>query len=891
MENERKYYTLDVNAVIQALQTDPGKGLAESDIKKRLDEHGQNIVEEKKQVSALTILIRQFVNPIVWILIVAAIVAFAFQHSLEGIAVAIVIAINTLIGFFMERQALRSMEKLRTMAATKAKVLRDGKIGSIDSALIVPGDILQVNEGDVVTADARIIEHNRLAVKEATLTGESTQVEKTTEPLKDGAVVGDQKNMIFKGTIVSRGSAKAVVTSTGGKTELGKIAKMTGEAKKAATPLNKKLRSLTKKLVWLTLIIAVVILISGLVRGEDLTVMIETAIALAIACIPEGLPVISSVTLGKGMLRLADHNVIVKTLESVQTLGETEVIFTDKTGTLTENEMYAQSVVTGDGTEGNISEQPAKDALKKHPDYQMLIRVAVLCNNATYNPRQDSRNNGNEKENKEESSGDPIEVALLRMASQLSENKDEITRSHPRKSEAPFDAETKMMGTINASGDKFLLCVKGAAEEIFNKCTQIQAKGEIKDFADKEKWKNKTEEIANKGQRLLGFAIRHLDKPEEKDPINDLTFVGLIGFIDPPRKDVKEAIQNCRNAGIKVVMVTGDHPGTARAIAKEVGLDVNNGQVYHGKDLKPNPDDNEKQKMLDSPVFSRVDPGQKMNLITVFQEKKIVVAMTGDGVNDAPALKKSDIGIAMGIRGTEAAKEAADIILKDDAFPSIVEAVKYGRLIFDNIRTFIVYLLSCNLSEILIVAAASFMNLPQPLMPLQILFINMITDTFPALAIGMGEGDQDVVMKRKPRKSTVPIISNADWLSVAVYSLCLTAGVIGVELYSLHIQKVDDTIVNNITFYTLILAQLWNVFNMAPREASFIKNQITENRYIWIALVLCIVLSVAVYFIPPIRSALSLVAMEPMHIGMIVVASLAPVALIQLFKRVLKVSQ
>ena len=888
MDSENKYYTLPVDAVIQALKTDPTKGLAANEVRKRLDEHGQNVVEEKKQVSALTILLRQFSNPIVWILIGAAIVAFAFQHSLEGIAVTIVIVINALIGFFMERQALRSMEKLRTMAATKAKVLRDGKVESIDSASIVPGDILQVNEGDVVTADARIIEHNRLAVKEATLTGESTQVEKETEPLNEGVAVADRKNMIFKGTIVTRGSAKVAVTSTGTNTELGKIAKMTGEAEKAATPLNKKLRALTKRLVWLTLILAVVIFVSGLIRGEDITIMIETAIALAIACIPEGLPVISSVTLGKGMLRLADHNVIVKTLESVQTLGETEVIFTDKTGTLTENEMYVQSVITGDGSEVNISDQASADSLKKNPDYPMLLAVAVLCNNASYKRKEGAQD---DPKGKEESTGDPIEVALLRMASQLSENTESIIKSHQRKSEAPFDAETKMMGTINASDSKFILCVKGATEEVLNKCTKIQEKGQVKEFVDKEKWKGKNEELANKGQRLLGFASRNLEKAEEKDPIKDLTFLGLIGFIDPPRKNVRESIQSCRDAGIKVVMVTGDHPGTATAIAREVGLDVNNGQVYHGKDLKTNPDEDEKQKMLGAPVFSRVDPGQKMNLITVFQEKKIVVAMTGDGVNDAPALKKSDIGIAMGIRGTEAAKEAADIILKDDAFPSIVEAVRYGRLIFDNIRTFIVYLLSCNLSEILIVATASFMNLPQPLMPLQILFINMITDTFPALAIGMGEGDESVVMKRKPRKSTVPIIANADWLAVAIYSLGITAAVIGIELYSLRIQKIDDKVVNNITFYTLILAQLWHVFNMSSRETSFFRNQITENKYIWMALLLCVLISVGVYFIPPIRSALSLVEIEATHVLEIVIASLIPVALIQLLKRVFKVTQ
>jgi Ca2+-transporting ATPase len=551
--------------------------------------------------------------------------------------------------------------------------------------------------------------------------------------------------------------------------------------------------------------------------------------------------------------------------------------------------MYAQAVVTSDGTQHNIADAANHEALKSNPDYSMLLTVGVLCNNATFKKTEGSKPATDQQG--EQSTGDPIEVALLRMAEDLSENIETIVKSNPRKSEIPFDAETKIMGTINGGDKDFFLCVKGASEEILDVCSTIQHKGEIKDFPDKESWKTITEELANKGQRLLGFAFRKLDNPSEKDPVKDLTFIGIIGFIDPPRKTVKEAIQNCKNAGIKVVMVTGDHPGTATAIAKEVGLDVNGGHVYHGKDLKENLNEDDKHKMLDAVVFSRVDPGQKMNLITVFQEKKIVVAMTGDGVNDAPALKKSDIGIAMGIRGTEAAKEAADIILKDDAFPSIVEAVRYGRLIFDNIRTFIVYLLSCNLSEILIVAVASFANLPQPLLPLQILFINMVTDTFPALAIGMGEGDEDIVMKRKPRKSSVPIISNADWISIAIYSLCLTTAVIGIELYSLYVQNIDETIVNNITFYTLIMAQLWHVFNMSSRETSFTKNQITQNKYIWMALALCISLSVVTYFIPPLRTALSLVAIEPGHVLMIVLASLLPVALVQLLKRVFKVSQ
>lgn len=875
---DKSYYSEDIEQVIQSLQTDQEKGLSNQEATKRLEKYGKNVVEDKKKKSQWIILLEQFSNPIIWILVIAAGLAFAFQHIVEGVAVLAVIVINTLIGFFMERQALRSMEELKNMARSRTMILRDGKKSEIDSIDIVPGDILFLKVGDVITADARLISQNNLALKEAALTGESTQVQKKVEPLSEDTQVADRLNSVFKGTIVSRGNGTAVVVATGSKTELGKITEMAEGAEKEATPLNKKLKELSKRLIWLTLFVAGVILLTGVLRGVELVLMIETSIALAIASIPEGLPVISTLSLARGMFGLSKKNVIVKTLEAVQTLGETEVIFTDKTGTLTENEMRVHGIAFDEAFE-KINDR--SDKLKKHPEFDLFLKVGVLCNNSAIKT----------KDGKDKTTGDPEEVALLRMAKDLGVNVQEINNEFPRVKEIPFDSDIKMMATVHQSADEFLICVKGAMEETLKKCVSEKQNGEVKDHLDREKWSQKADDLANEGLRVLAFAYRtNKKKPEEDKIISDLIFLGLAGFIDPARPDVKGSIEDCRKAGIKVVMVTGDHPGTANAIAKEVGLAGEKEIVtVHGKDLRENMDDEEAERIVKANVFARVDPAQKLDLVSIYQKKKIVVGMTGDGVNDAPALKKADIGIAMGIRGTEAAKEAADLVINDDAFTSIVTAIKYGRVIFDNIRMFVIYLLSCNLSEIMIVAIASFFDLPMPLLPLQILFLNMITDVFPALAIGMNKGEVESVMKRPPRKSSEPIVSKSNWISITVYSLCLTAGVIGAELYAMNFLNVDDNVINNITFFTLILAQLWNVLNMPDREVSFFKNQITKNKYIWYALILCISITVIIYLVPPVRSALAIVSINPSVLVLIVAASLSPIVLVQLFKRGFKI--
>lgn len=881
MRKADAWYSFEPDKIAGSFEVEPERGLNNSEVSRRVEKYGKNILEKVKQKSPLLIFLDQFNNPIVWILIAAAALAFVSNEITEGLAVIIVVILNTLIGFLMELQAVRSMEKLRSMARSKARVIREGKTVEIDSADIVPGDILYIEAGDVVTADARIISINNLAVKEAALTGESDAVDKNTDALPEDTRVADRRNSLFKGTIVTRGNGKAIVTATGDETELGRIADITHKAKKEITPLNKRLDALSKRLIWLTLGIAALILLTGILYGKTWEMMIETAVALAVASIPEGLPVISTITLARGMRHLARKKVIVKTLEAVQTLGETEVIFTDKTGTLTENEMFVTVIASADGTE-ELNGKEKKEQFNKRPDLEAIQAVAVLCNNSSYHEK-----------GKEKSSGDPVEIALLRMVAGLSGSAPAIRRKYHRLAEIPFDADLKMMGTLNKSEDEYLICAKGATEELLQACSGEWVKGKQRKLTSHDEWIRKTNELSDEGLKVLGFAHRvSKKKPGEDNFIKELAFLGLIGFIDPVRSGIRESIQEFRNAGIRVIMITGDHPGTAAAIAKEAGLSVDDDNIITGKDLaKATGSGTElRQRVLNATTFARVDPSQKLDLIMIYQKKKIVVGMTGDGVNDAPALKKADIGIAMGKRGTEAAKEAADLILQNDAFSSIVTAVKQGRIIFRNIQAFVIYLLSCNMSEVMIVGIAALLNLPFPLLPMQILFLNMVTDIFPALAIGLNAGEKDV-MKSKPKKSSEPILSNKHWVSLITYAGCITASVLGVEACAIYLLELDERLINNLTFYTLVLAQLLHVFNMPERTVSFFRNQFTKNPYTWYALILCLIIQLSFYLIPQTREMLSLASLNPVLLLLVIAGGSLPVILVQVLKRGFKVIQ
>jgi Ca2+-transporting ATPase len=871
-------FTLSAQEIADRFHIDTENGLDKKTIKKHVAEYGLNQIPEEGPKSRWRILVDQMVDPIIYILAVAAVLAFLFSDWLEGVAILVVILISVSIGFLMELQALRSLEALRKMGQTMTHVLRSGKTLKIKASELVPGDIILLRTGDVIAADARLVSHENLTIKESSLTGESVPVSKTIENLPTETPITDQRNMLFKGTMVTTGSGRAIVTSTGANTQLGKIQQMGMEAEKEITPLEKKLNQLSKWLIWLTLIFAVLIVISGYIRGKELLLMIETGVALAVAAIPEGLPIVATIALAQGMLRLSKKQVIIKKLEAVQTLGATNIICTDKTGTLTEDKMKVHAVVFADASLSNVSQKNTEvlDVVKGNEAFDRMMQASILCNNVS--PSDDCIQD------------DSIEVALLDFAIHAGYDVKSIRKANPEKLELPFEADRKLMATVHSNKQGFYVYAKGAFERLVAHCDTILEDGNIKSFENKEEWHKKVDALASQGLRTLAFAYKEVEKvPEKESLIKQLIFLGITGFIDPAREDVKTTIDIYKKAGIKVIMATGDHPKTAQKIAEEVGLlpsDAPSEKVLQGRDLQniKKDDENSTAHLLNASVFARVTPEQKLDLVTFHQKNGNIVGMIGDGINDVPALKKADIGIAMGIRGTEAAREVADVILKNDKFTAIELAIRQGRVVFQNIRQFVVYLLSCNLAEILAVGFAALLNLPAPLLPLQILFLNLVTDVFPALALGLGKGEEDT-MEQPPRDPKEPIMTRIDWYATMTYGLSISASVLGIVIYADFVMKLDWDIINNMAFYTLVLAQLFNVFNMPHHRESFFNNEVTKNIWVWGAILLSLLITLSAYLAPPIAKALSLLTLSFEQLGLTVLFALGSLVLVQLVKR------
>lgn len=865
------------NVVLQ-LNSDVEFGLEKTQVAERNAQFGKNEIPTKKPKTKWRIFIQQFLNAIIYILAAAAMLSFLFKDWLEGIAILIVILITVSIGFFMELQAIHSLETLRKMGQAVTRVLRNGKILRVKAVLLVPGDIIILEAGDVVSADARLLSTENLTTKEAALTGESAHVEKKTDSLSVDTPIVEQNNMVFKGTLVTKGNAKAIVTSTGSDTELGKIQQLGIEVDSELTPLEKKLNNLSKWLIWLTFLLVIIIVIAGYIRGINFKLMLQTGVALAVASIPEGLPIVATIALAQGMLKLSKKKVIIKKLEAVHTLGATNIICTDKTGTLTEDQMKVHTMVFENAFFENINPENMEElnALKNLKVFDKMMMTGLLCNDAIYTAT--------------EKHGDSMDLAITDFASFAKYDPISIKKNNPEKMEVAFDAERKMMATVNKHQNTYYVYTKGAFESIVECCDTILKNGKTENFENKDQWHQKVDDLAFQGLRVLAFAYKESKKnPTYKTLLQQLTFIGLVGFIDPAREDVKATIAIYKTAGIRVVMMTGDHPGTAKKIAQEIGLlelDANNDKVLAGKNIPDmdNLSETDKNKLLNATVFARVTPKQKLDLIALFQQNNNIVGMIGDGINDVPALKKADIGIAMGIRGTEAARETANVILKDDKFTSIELAIKQGRAIFENIRQFVVYLLSSNLAEIISVGVAALLALPSPLLPLQILFLNLITDIFPALALGLGKGEIDI-MNKPPRKPDEPIMTFKLWKATLIYGLCITAGVLGITVYSHFVLKLAPNEINNMAFFTLIFAQLLNVFNMPKRHLSFFKNEVTLNPWVWYAIIFCLLLMVAAYFTTPIAKALSIIPLTADKFGLVVLFGFGSLAMAQIIKR------
>ncbi len=872
-------HSITITELAKLLDVNVKTGLKESGIDDRIKKYGLNSYAAQKQKSILLILFEQFKSPIILLLVVAAGFSFFFEDWIEGFSIIAVIFITVLLGFFMELQARNSMKALKEMDISVSKVWRDNAIVEIESKKIVPGDVLELEAGDIVMADARLMEVNQFEIDESALTGESLPVEKSIEIIEREVSLADKINLVFKGTSVVKGNARAIAIGTGLQTELGKITQMVETARQDDSPLEKKLQGLTKLLMIITAAFASVFIITGLLQGKEFYLIVETALALAVASIPEGLPVVSIIALTYGMLRLAKKNVLIKRLTSVETLGGINVIFTDKTGTLTENKIDVNRLIffneeltiDSRGDESGITIKKNKDGFEK------LLLISVLCNDAV----------SKEEENSKKYLGDPVEIALLQFVHTSKTDPVEINALYPRIAEEPFNSETKLMATLHKKETGKFLAAKGAVEELINKCSLYYSGDSITELteADKKIFLNKAEVIEAQGLKVLAFAFKEAADISTTNLLSDLTLAGLVGFLDPPRMEVVGALQSCRDAGIKVIMITGDHPATALHIAEKIKLSEKENVVINGKELNANLPD---EKLLAATIFARVTPKQKLDMVSLYQNKGNIVAMTGDGINDAPALKKADIGIAMGIRGTQVAKETAEMILKDDSFSSIVAAIMQGRVIFKNIKNFLIYLLSCNLSEIFIVFFYGLLNFPFSILPLQILFLNLVTDIFPALALGLGKGNK-LIMNFPPRNPLEPIIIKRDWFTINAYALLLALPIIIVTWYCSYYLHYDAQTCNNISFISLALSQLWHVLNLSSRKISLINNEITRNKFTWGATLLCIVIMAMFYFISPLNKYIGLQMLSMNTWLIIAVTSIAPIFLIQVFKRIFKI--
>ena len=852
-------FAFDAEEIAKKLSVQPAAGLESNDVARRRRLFGANRFRELKTKSALAIFAHQFSSIIVWLLAAAAAMSLVLGDIADAIAISIVLVLNSGIGFFTELRAARSMEALLRITTTHSRVRRDGKVREVEATELVPGDMVILEAGDVVTADLRLTAASDLHCDESLLTGESAPVEKQTARIAEDTVLAERINMAFSGTAVTQGLGEGIVVATGNSTELGRISILAQEADADISPLEKRLDRLGRKLVWLTLALAALTSLAGILWGHPLDEMLKTGVALAVAAIPEGLPIVATLCLARGMWRMAARNALVTELSAVETLGATTLILTDKTGTLTENRMSAVRYlldgadvdVQHEGQDIRFSSQGRPADPAAFQGLREALRIGALCNTAEIGVGADAAR-----------IGDPMEISLLATASAAG-----LARSHLLQTLRPagqhaFTPQRKMMATVHDCEDRFFYAVKGAPEAVLHASTKLLGPEGVRPMTDQDRiaWRERQAVAARSGQRLLALASKTAATPSE-DPYDGLTLVALVCFLDPIREDVPGAIRASRQAGVRVVMMTGDHAETAAKIARDAGIGTSNLKALSGREVtgvnleEATPE--ERAQLMATDVFARVAPETKLNLVSLFQDGGHVVAMTGDGVNDAPALKKADIGIAMGKRGTQVAREASDIVLKDDDFATIIAAMRQGRIIFDNIRKFVVYLMSCNVSEVLIVGIAVGLGLPVPLLPLQILFLNLVTDVFPAFALGLGRGD-DGVMQRPPRDPRESIVDRPRWMLIGYLGAAITIATLSAFVIALYLLDLETGGAVTVAFLTLALSQLWNVFNVRAASGPFWKSDVVRNGYVWGAIGLCLGLIALALFYPDLADLLGL---------------------------------
>ncbi len=857
----------------------PEAGLTEHKATARLRRFRPNRLKRKQTESSFSILVRQFKSVIMIVLAAAAAASSALGEIVDGIAVVVAMLINAAIGFFTELRAVRSMEALEELDVKYCRVLRDGGLRDLATDKVVPGDIVDVGAGDIVPADIRIGEANGLLTDESPLTGESEPVRKGTAPVEKGAPIAERYNMLYKGTAVVEGSGCGIVVATGMDTEIGEVASMVQAAESGQDPLEQRLDKLGSRLVWFIIAVAIVTGIVGVVAAKDIPFMVKTAIALFVAAVPEGLPIVATLALARGMRQMARRNALVRRLSAVETLGSTTAILTDKTGTLTENRMTATALYVSAGSTTTATAAPKLVEVDfTNKAARRAVAVGALCNNAELGEEGDV--------------GDPMEVALLHAARDAGFEPDDLLRSQPEVREVAFDPVLKMMATYHRIDSGYRLNVKGAPEAVVPACSGVAASTSNQAAADHGGERSgsvvpsgrilkEARRLASDGYRVLAVAEREgtdASVVDTDDPYQDLEFLGLIVLEDPPREDVADAVAECRGAGVRVVMVTGDHDKTAAAVGEAVGISSAGETPRMGRELEETTwDDTRRSELIETSIFARVSPEQKLSLIRLHQDAGGTVAMTGDGINDAPALKQADIGVAMGQRGEPVAEDAADIILQDDRFATIPVAIRYGRVIFRNIRRFVMYMISGNIGEILVVMAAALGGLPLPLLPLQILYINAINDIFPALALGVGAGSQEV-MRRPPHNPREPIMARRHWISLLLYGLVIAASVFACFLLALGPLGLSQQQAVTISFLSVAFARLLHVFNMRDAQSGLLKNDVVRNPFVWGAIALCTGLLSGAVYVPPVASVLGVV--DPGISGWTMILTTASVPLI-----------
>jgi len=881
LENQTtKIWRFTPDKLTALLGTDSEHGLAGQEVERRRTEFGPNELPEAPPPSLVKLFLSQFTSIIVWVLIGAAILSGLLEDWLDAAAILTIVLLNGLLGFVQEFRAERSLAALRKMSVTIARVFRDGVLRSIPARELVSGDLIILEAGDRIPADARLIYAVNFQAQEASLTGESTPVQKMATALdRPDVPLADRTNMAFMGTIAVSGKARARVVATALRTELGRIAAMIqkeSEAERAETPLQRRLEQFGYTLLWLALAVVAVVFALGYLRGEPLVTMFMTSVSLAVAAVPEGLPTVVTITLALGVTRMVKRHALIRKLPAVETLGSATVICTDKTGTLTKNEMTVTKLfvdaaafdVTGEGyapvgeiheVNGQWSMVNGEAAIPEHPSpltphplrllppgLRELLTAAVLCNGATLR----------EENGTWQVIGDPTEGALLVAAAKVALRKEALEDTAPFEAEIPFDAERKMMTVIRRTADGTMAYVKGAPDVLLPRCThRLTLDGLIEPLSDQQQqiMLDTNASLAQQTLRVLAVAHRRLDDHGmnlSTDAVEkDLVFLGLFAMRDPLRPEAAEAVRLCREAGIKTVMITGDHKETAIAIARDLGLHDGDGSALSGHEMNNLTEEQLAQRVEHIAVYARVSAEHKLRIIQAWKRQGAIVAMTGDGVNDAPAIKAADIGIAMGISGTDVTKEAADMVVTDDNFASIAAAVEEGRGVFDNIRKTVHFLLSCNLSEVLVMLFATLLGLPLPLLPIQILWMNLVTDGIPALALAVDPKAPDL-MKRPPRRPEARLLDGGRLLAIGGEGLMLgliALGAFSYSLYGLH-QELDQA--RTVAFTVMVVAQLVHVFNCRSERLSLFQLGVGTNRALVWAFLLSLVVQVAVLTIP-----------------------------------------